>query len=131
MTKYKSENVFGSIKNAFHGLALIVSSQRNFIIEMILGITALIFALLLHFSVTDICILIIVNAFVLICELINSIIEFTLDAVYKNNYSSLVKMTKDISAAMVLITLCFAIIVDMLLFGKYIYSIYASALTSA
>ena len=62
-------------------------------------------------------------AIVLVCELLNSIIEFTLDAVYKNNYSRLVEMAKDMSAGMVLLVAGISVIFGSILYGSYIYKL--------
>ncbi len=120
MTKFKSGSVRESISNAIHGLKLAVSSQRNFVIEIFISFFVVGFALLLRFSATDICILLVMISLVLICELINSVIEFTLDAVYKNNYSRLVEMAKDMSAGMVLLIAGMSVLVGIIMFGSYI-----------
>lgn len=120
MTKFKSDNVIQSITNALHGLKLAVFSQRNFVIELIISVFVIILAAILKFSITDTCILIVMTAIVLVCELLNSVIEFTLDAVYKNTYSKLAEMAKDMSAGMVLLSACISIVIGILLFGSYI-----------
>lgn len=120
MTKFKSSSVKESIYNAIRGLNLAVSSQRNFRIELLFSVIVIVSALLLKFSITDLCILIIMITIVLVCELLNSIIEFTLDAVYKNKYSRLVEMAKDMSAGMVLLTAVISVIIGILLFGSNI-----------
>ena len=120
MTKFKSSSVKESIYNAIRGLNLAVSSQRNFRIELLFSVIVIISALLLKFSITDICILIIMITIVLVCELLNSIIEFSLDAIYKNKYSRLVEMAKDMSAGMVLLTAVISVIIGILLFGSNI-----------
>ncbi len=125
MTKFKSAGIIQSIINALHGLNLAFFSQRNFMLEVITAICVVIAGFLLNFSVTDICILIIMSALVLICELLNSVIEFTLDAVYKNHYSRLVEMAKDISAGMVLLTCIISFILGIILFGSYILKVTA------
>jgi diacylglycerol kinase len=119
MTKFKSSGVKESISNAVHGLMLAVFSQRNFVIELIISAVVIIMGLIFRFTATDMCILIIMIALVLICELLNSVIEFTLDAVYKNNYSRLVEMAKDMSAGMVLLIACISVLVGAILFGSY------------
>lgn len=121
MTKYKSDNVIQSLTNAFHGLKLAFFSQRNFVIELVLAFFAIILGILLKFNITDICIILVISCIVLICELLNSVIEFTLDAVYKNSYSRLVEMAKDISAGMVLLACIISSIIGVLLFLKYIF----------
>ncbi len=120
MSRFKSANVIQSIANAVHGLKLAFFSQRNFCIETIISFCVVIFALILKFTITDLCILIVMTAIVLICELLNSVIEFTLDAVYKNNYSKLVEMAKDMSAGAVLLSACISLIAGIFLFGSYI-----------
>lgn len=126
MTKFKSSSVKESMSNAIRGLKLAVSSQRNFVIELIIALVVIMVSLFLKFSSTDTCILLIMIALVLICELLNSVIEFTLDAVYKNNYSKLVEMAKDMSAGMVLLVALASIIVGITLFGPYIVKLIAS-----
>ena len=125
MTKFKSSSVKESISNALHGLRLALSSQRNFVIEFLFAIVVLLSAMLLRFSITDICILLVMIAIVLVAELINSVIEFTLDAVYKNTYSKLVEMAKDMSAGMVLLSAGISILVGTLLFGSNIIRLLA------
>lgn len=120
MTKFKSSGIRESISNALHGLKLAFYSQRNFVIEVIIAFVVLILAFALKFTVTDICIVILMITIVLVCELINSVIEFTLDAVYKNNYSRLVEMAKDISAGMVLLVAIISVILGCILYGSYI-----------
>ena len=124
MTKFKSSSVWESISHAVHGLKLALHSQRNFVIEVIFSFFALGLAFLLKFSITDICIVIIMITIVLICELLNSAIEFTLDAVYKNNYSKLVEMAKDMSAGMVLLVAIMSVFVGIILYGSYAFKFF-------
>ena len=124
MTKFKSSSIAESISNAIRGLKLAISSQRNFRIEVPIAFIVLISALILRFSITDICILILTIAMVLISELLNSVIEFTLDAVYKNNYSKLVEMAKDMSAGMVLLVAGISFLIGIILFGKYVIKLF-------
>ena len=124
MTKFKSSSVWESISHAVHGLKLALHSQRNFVIEVIFSFFALGLAFLLRFSITDICIVIIMITIVLICELLNSAIEFTLDAVYKNNYSKLVEMAKDMSAGMVLLVAIMSVFVGIILYGSYVFKLF-------
>ena len=124
MTKFKSSSVWESISHAVHGLKLALHSQRNFVIEVIFSFFALGLAFLLKFSITDICIVIIMITIVLICELLNSAIEFTLDAVYKNNYSKLVEMAKDMSAGMVLLVAIMSVFVGIILYGSYVFKLF-------
>ncbi|MBQ3640438.1 diacylglycerol kinase family protein [bacterium] len=124
MTKFKSSCFKESLYHAFRGLRLAVSSQRNFLIEIFIGCFVTFIAILLEFSPSDFCILFIMILIVLVCELINSVIEFTLDAVYGNNYSKLVEMAKDMSAGMVLISAIASIVVGFVLFYPYVIKLF-------
>ncbi len=124
MTRFKSSGVAESISNAVRGLKLAISSQRNFVIEVIIAIIAFVPAIILGFTSTDKCILLIMIAIVLVCEMLNSVIEFTLDAVYKNNYSKLVEMAKDMSAGMVLLVAIISVVVGFFLYFPYIIKLF-------
>lgn len=124
MTRFKSSSVVESISNAVRGLKLAISSQRNFVIEVIIAVIAFVSAIILGFSSTDKCILLIMIAIVLVCEMLNSVIEFTLDAVYKNSYSKLVEMAKDMSAGMVLLVAIISVVVGIFLYFPYIIKLF-------
>ena len=124
MTRFKSSSVVESISNAVRGLKLAISSQRNFVIEVIIAIIAFVSAIILGFTSTDKCILLIMIAIVLVCEMLNSVIEFTLDAVYKNSYSKLVEIAKDMSAGMVLLVAIISVVVGIFLYFPYIIKLF-------
>lgn len=120
MTKFKSNSFFESLANAQRGLRLALRSQRNFVIEIFIAFIVLLTSILFKFSYIEIAVLIVMCALVLVCELINSVVEFTLDAVYKNNYSKLVEMAKDISSGMVLLCSGFSVAVGVVIFGSHL-----------
>ena len=119
MSRFKANSFSESLGYALRGLKLAISSQKNFVIELIIGVIAFLLACAFGFSSSDKCILLITILIVLICEMLNSAIEFTLDAVYKNSYSKLVEMAKDISAGVVLLASIFSIIIGIILFLPY------------
>lgn len=120
MSKFKANSFSESFNYATRGLRLAINSQKNFVIELVIGGLAFFIATFLRFSSTDKCILLLTILVVLVCELFNSAIEFTLDATYKNSYSKLVEMAKDISAGVVLLASIFSIIIGIILFLPYI-----------
>lgn len=124
MTKFKSRNYSQSVNHALKGLRLAIYSQRNFKLEATIAIIVFVAAELLKFSITDMAILILTIAFVLVAELLNSIIEFTLDAVYKNNYSKLVEMAKDMAAGMVFFSVFMSSIIGIFLFVPYLMDVF-------
>ena len=116
MSKFKSSSLFESFCNAQRGLKLALRSQRNFVIELLLAFLVIFMAIFFKFTYIEIAILLVMCALVLVCELLNSVIEFTLDAVYKNNYSKLVEMAKDMSAGMVLLSSIASVVVGIVIF---------------
>ena len=122
MSKYSHNDFFKSFATARKGIRLALKSQKNFRIHLFVAVLVLIFATLLKFNSIEFCILFFAIGFVMVSELFNSVIEFSLDAYYKNKYSSLVKMAKDMAAGGVLIATIISIIIGVILFGnKLIY----------
>jgi len=116
MSKYSEKSFLKSFGYALRGLKLAIKSQKNFRRQIFTAIIAIIFAFLLKFSPSEFCIIIIVTGMVLFGELFNSVIEFLLDAVYKNNYSKLVEMAKDMAAGAVCIVSFCALAVGLILY---------------
>lgn len=116
MTKYATSKFYKSFSFAIRGIFAAIKSQQNFRIQLSIGFFAYIAAFFLKFSIVEFCILSLVIAMVLLCELFNSVIEFTLDAVYKNKYSKLVELAKDMAAGAVLISTFFSIVIGIMLF---------------
>ena len=121
MTKYKSSNVLQSFRFAIRGIALAIKSQRNFRIDIILGILSILLAIFLRFSFIEMAILILLIGFIMFAELTNTVIEFVVDAYFGNKYSILAKMAKDISAGAVFISALISIIIGFLLFFPKLY----------
>ena len=124
MSKFKSSSFLESFVNAQRGLKLALRSQRNFVIELLVAFIVMFTSIFLKFSYVEISILLVMCALVLVCELINSVIEFTLDAVYKNNYSKLVEMAKDMSSGMVLLVSIISVLVGILIFGSHLMAFF-------
>lgn len=103
MKKYQSSSFIKSAIHASNGLYLAFRTQKNFRKHLIIAAVVLILAILLHARTLEIAIIVATNTCVLVAELINSVIEFVMDAYYKNKYSRLCKFAKDISAGAVLL----------------------------
>ena len=117
MSKFKTQGMFHTFKNASRGLRITVKAERNIRIHLVAAALVIILALLLKMSITKICILIIAISNVMVAEFINTSLEFGLDAVFHNKYSKLVGMAKDIAAGAVIVASILSAIVGTLLFG--------------
>lgn len=121
MKKYQSKSFFKSAKHAMNGLYLAFRTQRNFRKHILIAFFVIGLAFLLKARTIEIVILVATNTFVLLAELVNSVIEFIMDAYYGNKYSKLCKFAKDISAGAVLLcALSSAIIATILLLPRLI-----------
>lgn len=121
MTKYKSQGFSNTFKNARKGLRLVLKSEINIRVHFCAALLILLLAVFLGFSVTKICVLLLTISSVICAEMVNSAIEFSLDAVFHNKYSKLVGMAKDISAGAVMFTTLVAVAIGLLLFVPAIW----------
>lgn len=124
MSKFKTQGMFHTFKNASRGLRITVKAERNIRIHLVAAALVIILALLLKMSITKICILIIAISNVMVAEFINTSLEFGLDAVFHNRYSRLVGMAKDIAAGAVVVASTFSAIIGVLIFGSEFVKIY-------
>ena len=118
MTKFKSQGFNNTFKNARKGFNLAVRSEINIRIHVAIATLVIFAALYLKFSAIEFCILLFVIALVIVTEMLNTAIEFTLDSIYHNRYSRMVGMAKDISAGAVMFATFISIFVGLILFGS-------------
>ena len=118
MSKYKAPGFAGTMRNSFKGIRLALKSERNIRIHFITAVLVMVFGITLKFSPAEFSILLIAIALVIIAEMVNSAIEFTLDAIFHNRYSKLVGMAKDIAAGAVMVATFISISIGILLFGS-------------
>ena len=117
MTKYKTQGFKNTFKNARKGMRLSLKSERNIRFHLSAATLAIITAFCLKFSEVKFCILLFAIGSVISAEMMNSAVEFALDAIYHNRYSKIVGMAKDIAAGAVLVVTIIAIMVGTLLFA--------------
>lgn len=116
MTKFKSQNFKSKIQNASHGINLALRAEKNLRVHMVFATFVIIAGLIFHVSFVKLCILLLTIGLVVLSEMINSAIEFAVDALYKNKYSRLVKFAKDISAGAVLFIAFISVVIGILIF---------------
>ena len=123
MTKFKGQGFNNTFKNARKGFRLVLKSEMNLRIHVVIAFLVLFFAYLLDFSALEFCMTLFAIAIVIISEMFNTAIEFTLDSVYHNRYSKMVGMAKDISAGAVMFASFISLIIGAILFGKHLLSL--------
>lgn len=124
MSKFKQQGFSRTFKNARKGMRLVLKSEVNIRVHFCIALVVIAMAFLLDFSVSKMCILLLTIGFVIVSEMVNSAIEFSLDAVFHNKYSKLVGMAKDIAAGAVMVASIIAVVVGVLLFGSAILELF-------
>ncbi len=110
-------NLGESFLCAIKGLIWGISKDRNTKIHLLIGIIAIIFAILLDVSRIDFIIILFTSFLVITLELLNNGIEKLLDLDFKN-YDGGCKKVKDLMAGIVLIADVFAVIIGFLVLYK-------------
>ena len=119
MTKFKAQGFNNTFKNARKGFRLVLKSEMNIRIHVAIATFVVFMALFLKFSAIEFCLLVFVIGLVIVAEMLNTAIEFTLDSIYHNRYSRMVGMAKDISAGAVLVmSICSVIVAGVIFLPK-------------
>lgn len=124
VSKYKAPGFSGTCQNAFKGIRLALKSEKNIRVHFVVALLAITSGIVLRFSPIEFCLLLFAIAIVIIAEMVNSAIEFSLDAIFHNRYSKLVGMAKDIAAGAVMIATFISIAIGILLFGGKIMCLF-------
>ena len=111
-----SRNIFASFKYAIYGLIYCFQTARNFRIQILCGSLILITCLIFKCSLNEYIIIISTIFSVLILELLNTSIESIVDLNVKNKFNKLAKISKDCSAASVLLASLNSIFVAAFIF---------------
>ena len=120
MTRFKSQGFNNTFKNARKGFRLVLKSEMNIRVHVVMAFLVLFFAYMLDFSAIEFCLVLFAIAIVIVSEMLNTAIEFTLDSIYHNRYSRMVGMAKDISAGAVMFASLIAGTIGVILFGKHL-----------
>ena len=112
----KNQNFVESLISALKGLGHVLR-ERNFIIQIIVGVFVFSFALALGLRAEDKIIILILTSFVLATEAMNSACERIMDFITVEHNKEVAHI-KEILAAAVLIYSIVAVIVGFMIFGK-------------
>ena len=121
MTKFKAQGFNNTFKNARKGFRLVLKSEMNIRIHVAIATFVVFMALFLKFSAVEFCLLLFVIGLVIVAEMLNTAIEFTLDSIYHNRYSRMVGMAKDISAGAGMFASFISVFVGLVLFGNKLF----------
>jgi len=115
----KNKNIIESLNNATEGFIYVLKTQRNMRIHFLLAIFVLIFGIYINLSKADLLFVFLAINFVLVCEMVNTCVELSIDLV-KNAFDPLARIIKDISAGAVFIAALNALIIGYIIFSNKI-----------
>ena len=121
-----SSNVLKSFNYAFSGISYVLKTSRNFKIQLMFAVTSLMIGFLLQISQSNYVILIATIMSVLILVILNTSIESIVDLVVKKEFSNLAKISKDTSAAAVLLASINSVIIAVYIFVPKIKLLFES-----
>ena len=107
--------ILNSFFYAFAGLWHCITTQRNFRFHIVAAVTVMIFGLFYQFDRFEIICLAFAILFVLVCEMINTAIESTVD-MHGGEYNLNAKIAKDVAAGAVVLSAVLAVIIAFALF---------------
>ncbi len=111
-----SKNVLISFKYAFNGIYYVYSTSRNFKIQITFALASLMLGFLLNITKIHYLVLIATIMSVLILEILNTSIESIVDLLVKKEFNILAKISKDTSAAAVLLASINSVIIAVYIF---------------
>ncbi len=107
-----------SLNNAVEGFIYVVKHERNMRLHFLLGFLVLLAAIFMGVSRLEWIILCAIISFVLVTEMINTVIEEILDLVERSHHPD-IRIIKDMSAGAVLVSVFTALVVGFFIFSKY------------
>ena len=114
---------YKSFKAALKGLLYLLKTQVNFIIEISAAIIVVILGLIFSIKIPEWIVLIFTIFLVLISEAVNTAIEILCNKIEKKKNKK-IKIVKDISAAVVLLSVILSIIIGIVIFLPYVKALF-------
>ncbi len=108
-----------SLSYAFAGIKVAVGEQRNVQIHLTIFLLVIAAGLFIDINHSEWLAVILASSIVISTEMINTAIEKVVDLASPEIHP-LAKKAKDIAAGAVLVAVCFAVIIGLLVFGKYL-----------
>jgi len=113
--KNKKRTFIDSVKNCLEGIIYTFNHENNFKREIIIGLLVIIAGSLFKISIIEWSIVLLLINFILVCELLNTALEKTVD-LYTKEYNAIGKVIKDAAGGAVLTMCIFSATIGLLIF---------------
>jgi diacylglycerol kinase (ATP) len=120
---FRFHGLFESLKIAFNGIAYLFLYHRNMRIIFLCGVTAFLMGIYFRLRGIELVALCITITLVFMAEMFNTAIELMID-MSTRKYHTLIKLVKDIAAAVVLIAALNSLGVGYVLFSKHLIALF-------
>lgn len=111
----KSRRLLDSFGYALNGIIYCFKTQRNMRIHGFAALGVIVVSMLARISRTDVLMLAFASSLVLICEMINTAIEKSID-LFTDKYHPLAKISKDVAAGAVFVSAINAVVIGYIVF---------------
>ncbi|MBI1908531.1 diacylglycerol kinase [Candidatus Uhrbacteria bacterium] len=108
-----------SLRYALRGLVTVARAEHSFRVQLLIGTAAIACAIVLPLATWERILVFLMTAAVLVLEVINSIVERIVDAVHPR-LSPMVREVKDMMAGTVFLSSLAAVVVGVMVFGRYL-----------
>lgn len=112
---WKNKNFLEALKNSINGIKYTIKSGRNFKIQLVFAVVAILAGIVFKISMQEWTILTIIIFLVLLAEMVNTAVE-TIVNMITTEYNENAKNAKDISAGVVTLCALCSIIVGLIIF---------------
>lgn len=120
----KNASFWQSLNIAIFGIKTAIAEERNMRFHVFALIAVIIAGFIFQLSLNDWLWISLAIVLVIVCEMINSMLERVVDLIVGKQYDDQAKIIKDMAAGTVLISAVFAIIVGVLIFGPKLLNLF-------
>lgn len=122
MKNVRSNKFKISLNCAIRGLQYVVKNERNFRIELVVATFIIFLSVVLDIKIWEFIIVIFLITWVLVTELMNTIVERVVD-ILEPRIHPFARLIKDITAGVVLLSAMMSFLVGLLIFMPYIINL--------
>lgn len=115
----RSTNLLKSFSYAFDGIKIALKYNRNLRIHFVIAALVIILSFILNISAFEFSLVLVVILFVIVAEMMNSVIEEMVNLIIKEHAQE-AKIAKDVAAGMVLIAAISSVIIGLLIFVPHL-----------
>lgn len=125
--KKGQQGVGRSFAHAYNGLVIVVRTQRNMRVHVLVAISVLAASALLGLDALELAVVVLTIVVVFATEMLNTALEFAVDLTTRE-FHPLAKLAKDVSAAAVFVASMGAVVVGFLIAGDDLLALWPAVL---